>query len=543
VESLRERALAAQQEERWAQALDHWHALRLHDPDMLVAWASECAMLQLLGRLEDAHAVAEEAAQLYPDSIDIAAQRMNVAIAEEKWLPAFQRASDIQTNFREHVFVRNDIPGILRRIEAELALLPDEQLLNGAREAAEAGALLEAAGILRFFYERDPKNAARVIEYGRALRDAGAYDEADTVLAHGLSDHPDNAEIAAHYAEVPASRRDWAEAARRWREVLARHPDVVSLWLLAAVALREARHHDEAGKLFERAVARDPENVEIRAHHAVLAERQDDWATAARRWDVAARLRPDDPHIRNSRGDAIWKDAAARLERGEAVAPGETPLAAGDAQDLKAVALHFEGLGDNCEFGIVQRQFGAEPIGLFRFAAVSAQTLVELLDEEFDRLGDSAHIGLELTEGGEYLVRDTRGLYHMHSFVQKGAVDELKFLRQQVTRIGYLKRKIVEDLREGRKIFVYKSSLSGIEDEMARRMHAALERYGPNMLLIVQKAGKNQTGGSVRLLADRIMVGYVNTLYDGPDSPIDFDSWRVILQLALRQKQASLGKS
>ena len=35
---------------------------------------------------------------------------------------------------------------------------------------------------------------------------------------------------------------------------------------------------------------------------------------------------------------------------------------------LNEMLLEFESLGDNCEFGLVQRHFGAEPISLLRFA-------------------------------------------------------------------------------------------------------------------------------------------------------------------------------
>lgn len=31
------------------------------------------------------------------------------------------------------------------------------------------------------------------------------------------------------------------------------------------------------------------------------------------------------------------------------------------------LVARFESLGDNCEFGLVQRHFGAEPVGVFRF--------------------------------------------------------------------------------------------------------------------------------------------------------------------------------
>ena len=35
---------------------------------------------------------------------------------------------------------------------------------------------------------------------------------------------------------------------------------------------------------------------------------------------------------------------------------------------LNELLLQFEPIGDNCEFGLMQQYFGAEPLSLLRFA-------------------------------------------------------------------------------------------------------------------------------------------------------------------------------
>ncbi len=60
---------------------------------------------------------------------------------------------------------------------------------------------------------------------------------------------------------------------------------------------------------------------------------------------------------------------------------------------LQDLMLRFAALGDNCEFGLVQRQAGAEPLGLLRFAGfhIPAERrlgrLIEALDREFEGVG------------------------------------------------------------------------------------------------------------------------------------------------------------
>ena len=200
--------------------------------------------------------------------------------------------------------------------------------------------------------------------------------------------------------------------------------------------------------------------------------------------------------------------------------------------DDKELALAFEGLGDHCEFGIVQRRMGAEPIGLFRFAAISARVLTGLLNDDLAALGDASFIELGVTPNDEYLIRDTRGLYHMHCFVQRGSVDEARFLRQQITRLGYLKKKLIEDLETGEKVFVHKSSLSRISDAEAIALHDSVLRYGPNSVLVLRcDAGAGQAG-EVELIRPGLMVGYLATPYDDHGASIDEAGWRRILPRA-----------
>ena len=64
--------------------------------------------------------------------------------------------------------------------------------------------------------------------------------------------------------------------------------------------------------------------------------------------------------------------------------------------DIPRLLLLFEGLGDNCDFGVVQRAVGIEPFGLFRFAACKAQDVGALLRTRFQCLGEPEDLWLSL---------------------------------------------------------------------------------------------------------------------------------------------------
>ncbi|MCQ8242171.1 tetratricopeptide repeat protein [Rhizosaccharibacter radicis] len=530
-------ATEAQERADWPEALARWREAAVDHPGVPVFHASELAILQVQGRFDDAARKAEEAAILFPDRIEIIAQRITIAIRQERWLLAAGLLARLRENHGDHRFLRDNGQALGATIRRGLSSASLEALVREGLAADAAGDAETAVLVWGAFHTAHRGDRNALLGYGRALRGAGRLDAADRLLSDAVRAFPADAELAAHHAEVAADRQDWKSAALRWQAILSAFPDVHAFVSMAAASLMEAGDYDRARTLLREALVREPERLELHVRLAVLAERQENWEDAVQCWDVAHRLRPDDANIRNSRGDAIWQRNAERL--GTASGDADAPSAATDAMPVgKELALLFEGLGDHCEFGIVQRRLGAEPIGLFRFAAISAGTLTRLLDEDLVALGDPAFLELGLTDHNEYMLKDTRGLYHMHCFVQRGRVDEHKFLKQQTTRLGYLKRKLLEDLEAGNKIFVHKSSHERITDEAAIALHDAVERFGPNTLLVIRKADDDNAAGSVSVIRDRLLVGHVGTPYNDKSAAIDQEAWEMILPAAAARFRA-----
>ena len=148
--------------------------------------------------------------------------------------------------------------------------------------------------------------------------------------------------------------------------------------------------------------------------------------------------------------------AAAAPDHGPVLAPDQA--AAGDP--LAELMLRFEGLGGSCEFGLMQRHFGAEPLGLLRWVSIGMRPLRTALDRSFEGVGEAEHTGLKVNrERGEYYTADPRNGMVMHTFIAAGSQDEDVLLARLCRRLQFLRRKLLDDLADGAKIFVFKASV------------------------------------------------------------------------------------
>lgn len=181
--------------------------------------------------------------------------------------------------------------------------------------------------------------------------------------------------------------------------------------------------------------------------------------------------------------------------------------------DIGALMLSFEGLGDNCEFGLLQRRCGADPQGLLRLSHTRLATLEALLANECEGVMDGDDLALAP---------------HPH-FPEKiiGRSNSLDDLDHQVTtqtpgivtpadhatnarRIAYLKRRFLEDLREGTKIFVRRGRDS--RPDTVESFLARFRRLSQAWVLLVVETDDEGCRGRTVQLGHRYLVGYVGRL-------------------------------
>jgi hypothetical protein len=217
-----------------------------------------------------------------------------------------------------------------------------------------------------------------------------------------------------------------------------------------------------------------------------------------------------------------------RLEpQGEDDAP--TPLPAPPAPDRapdpprdpaadRALMLRFESLGENCEFGLVQRRCGAEPLGLLRFSSSPLPKLLAALDARFEGMGAPENLEVRLSANGqEYMVLDRRFGFLYHAWVKAGELTPEQIHAREARRVPFLLRKLIEDLEAGEKIFVF-HGMAPLTAGEAHSLWQAIRRYGSGTLLWVERATTGHGPGSVDQLEEGLYKGYVDRFAPGENA-------------------------
>jgi hypothetical protein len=200
---------------------------------------------------------------------------------------------------------------------------------------------------------------------------------------------------------------------------------------------------------------------------------------------------------------------------------------------LAELALKFENLGENCEFGLVQRRFGSEPLGLLRFSSTPLLKLIDALDVRFQDLGRPDLVDVRASASGkEYMVLDKKFGFLYHPWVNLGDATPKEIHARECGRLPFLVTKLIEDLEEGRKIFVY-HGMRSLSETMVLRLVTALRRYSKATLLWVEVQDENNPAGSVKELTPGLLKGYIDRFAPGENAhEISLDAWTRICRNA-----------
>jgi len=245
-------------------------------------------------------------------------------------------------------------------------------------------------------------------------------------------------------------------------------------------------------------------------------------------------------------GLRIFADSGAAVPEDGADTSGESApididtIAAADRISVGDLMLKFESLGQNCEFGLVQRQCGAEPLSLLRFSSTPLPKLLAALEAEFEGMGSPETVHVQVSANGrELMINDSRFGFLYHAFVQSGAMSLEALHRREVRRVPLLIRKLLEDLQSADKIFVFKG-MSAVPEEEIFPLAASLRHYGPNTLLFVTLADAGHPAGSVEFRAPGFLVGYVARFAPTEDaSDFDVAQWVRVCREAYRLRLAA----
>jgi tetratricopeptide (TPR) repeat protein len=192
----------------------------------------------------------------------------------------------------------------------------------------------------------------------------------------------------------------------------------------------------------------------------------------------------------------------------------------------------FCSLGGNCEFGIAQQLAEADAHDLLRFGHTPLTSLIDLLREEFRDLADRSLLRVLLPPtGNASSVENIRHRVHWHAWHEECRTAPQKLLDREARRVPRLASKLLEDLREERRIFV-RLCLPGESYADAPKLVEALGRYGRPRLLFVEPSEH----GEVTWHFDReygVVRGRIPLRSVPSTDTVSVDSWMVLCKAAV----------
>ena len=504
-------ALSAHRSGRYLEALERWKKVSCDFPDVPMAWCGVACNARELGRKREASAAIDYAVDRFPDDVVV--------------------------------------------------------LSEAARVRDVCGDYDAAAKLWRQILSHPAADATWYIALAANLMQLHRYDEVFQVL-NDLADkkeaQPSPRAAACHWGMASD------HAAQGVREELVRHcNEAVARFGDQAFAMRQVAETtpdlDAARAALRRMIEVDPRDVEAHESYVRVLLRCDDIETAGLHLDTASKIAPDHSPFQLLRGSV-----AIRKQDWDAACAIAAKVAARDADDLAAtrmlerisyvrnldepaqkdrdrpapiappmrdepatrkLLLGFESIGQDCEFGTVQRAYGAEPLGLLRWTDTNVASLLAALADGFSGMGEPEHTELTIGSFGEILVRDRRWHLAMHTFLYESEVNISELYSKLCRRIVYLRDKLVRELQTGEKIFVFNSDREPMDDVDA--LHSAILRWGPNQLLNVRHmagGGGAPPGkpGTIIKVKPTLFVGYLSRNSNLQD--IAYDDWVSVCQ-------------
>jgi hypothetical protein len=186
---------------------------------------------------------------------------------------------------------------------------------------------------------------------------------------------------------------------------------------------------------------------------------------------------------------------------------GQYPPDSDTAMALQDLMRGVLSIGENCDVGFAQSHFDAEPLDLLRWSSATVDQLCFGLRCGFAGLGEPRHTQIVWT-GAEYRLVDRRyASFHTMAFEQANAAGEDRLLEDGCKRLAFLRRKLLHDLAEGRRLVVYRTRNPDFGRAERRELWSALRGLGSARLLVLTPAARVSLVGDVVTMGDGLFSG------------------------------------
>lgn len=527
LESLR----LAQQLEGPERVVELAEQIAARSPSDATAYHVGAAAYRQLGRSVDAEKLLERAIAQIPPNVHVLSEYAFAAQDRGDWVLADQRWTEAMLRFPD---------------EPSVVLWHARLPVAGGR-ALRRDDVTEAHRRMLQVHERFPELRAAYADHIRMFRTANRLDDAEEIARLACSRMPADLQIRLEFSQVAADRGRPQEALERLQEVEPRFRDDVGFQCRRVAAMAAADRIDEAEAACLGLLARYDGTVQPHVEYAELAMRRHDWKAAIERWQAIDARFPGLTWVKKRLFDA---QLGTTEDGGSAGAATVAPPANARPEEvaMETIAAFFESLAgtfQGCEFGRVQRHYGCEPLGLFRWAQIDIEDLIRAIECRFDGTGTAEQTELLLFDNdedrfnehtAEYQVGDKRYRMRMHTFVRRDEMAFDKMFSQSTRRLQFLKRKLLEDLAEAQKIFVYKRGHAPLCPRDAQRLSQALQTHSPdNELLCVHLSTSDRPAGTVERITPRLLFGYVShfSLARGGNIRVPaYDEWASVCRQA-----------
>jgi tetratricopeptide (TPR) repeat protein len=380
--------------------------------------------------------------------------------------------------------------------------------------------------------DRFPKNPVGYVQGSIFLARTKSFSGAEELLRIGIDNVGSHESLLIQRAVVAGQAGKWSEALQHWRSVDPRVQLDQSALLSYTATLTKTGQMAEAQEHLEAGLKRFPSNVTMKIRLAELASASGHWGEAVALWRSVSDDEPNSPRTVKGLGQAIFLynlhthegdgEPGAGLEH--AVDVGRTENAG-----LREMLLRFESVGRNCEFGLLQRHFGAEPLGLLRWAGTPVINLIAGIRNNFDGLGDLENTTVEY-QPSEMWVNDSKYGFRYHTFIKLFPnADFEQFRIKQARHLSYLRGMFLDRLEDGESIYVYSADY-GLDQHEADAIYEGLSVNSKIKLLVVHRADSVNSAGSVTQVRDGLFYGYIERfgLEGRAEWDLDINSWTAV---------------